>query len=101
VTKNEESTRNLINTFKDYFDKLITNQTTNVLVPSTTQIQDTQSKPSTPSNMKIGEFIMIDPNPHAYKQLFDRIKEERWIYRGMQVVPGEFEGKDVWFVLFY
>jgi hypothetical protein len=55
----------------------------------------------TPANVKIGETLAIDPTPAAYKKLFETIKSERWVFRGIQVIPGEDNGKEVWFILFY
>jgi hypothetical protein len=98
VNKNEDKTRELINTFSETFEKLKQTPvaTTTPVIP-----QANPTAPTSPPNMKIGETLIIDPNPDAYKKLFDMIKSEHWIFRGLQVIPGEDDGKEVWFVLFY
>ena len=96
VNKNEDKTRELINTFSTTFEKLKQTQATPPPAPSAPTTTQTA-----PQNVKIGETLVIDPSPEAYKKLFDTIKAERWIFRGMQVIPGEDNGKDVWFILFY
>jgi hypothetical protein len=106
VNKNEDKTRQLINTFKDTFDKL--KNTTQTTTQSTTQstnpnIANPVITPNNvkPANVKIGETMTIEPTTDAYRKLFNTINQERWVFRGIQVIPGEDDGKDVWFILFY
>jgi hypothetical protein len=104
INKNEEKTRELINNFKETFEKL--KQTPAVpmaaAAPRTPGAPPVPGQPlQQPPNVKIGETISIDPTPEAYKKLFETVKAERWVFRGLQVIPGEADGKDVWFVLFY
>lgn len=108
TNKNEAKTRELINTFSETFEKL--KQTAPTPIPAGKPPVGVQpptpgtppvGQPGQPGNVKIGDSISIDATPEAYKKLFETIKAERWIFRGLQVIPGEDNGKDVWFVLFY
>lgn len=97
VSKNEDKTRELINNFKEFFDKL--KQTSLISNSPSTTLE--KSTPIPPSNLKLGETFVIDPSPEAYKKFYTMTKNENWIFRGLQVIPGEEDGKDVWFVLLY
>ena len=109
TNKNEDATRKLINTFSATFDKLkqtppsvpVANAANPNVGNTTGQLPIPNQPPANPGLMKIGETLVIDPSPEAYKKLFEAIKKERWIFRGLQVIPGEENGKEVWFVLFY
>jgi len=107
TNRNEDKTRELINTFNETFEKLKQTApvpTAKVAAPGTPGIPQRvqpQPPPQQPPNVKIGETISIDATPEAYKKLFETVKAERWVFRGLQVIPGEADGKDVWFVLFY
>jgi hypothetical protein len=97
INKNEDKTNELINRFKETLD---------TLQQTPTQTKHVSSPPmqppnAPPMNMKIGETLVIEPSPEAYKKLFTTIKSEHWIFRGIQVIPGEENGKEVWFILFY
>lgn len=106
INKNEPSTRELINTFKSDFDKL-TETTVVPQLPTQPPASPIQANPQaakpqqSPSNIKIGEFVIIEPRPEAYRELFTKAKNEHWVFRGIQVMPGDDDGKDVWIVLFY
>jgi hypothetical protein len=107
TNKNEEKTRELINTFKETFEKLKQTAPVPMKAPAPAQPPVPGAPPvpgqapQQPPNVKIGETISIDATPEAYKKLFETVKAERWVFRGLQVIPGEADGKDVWFVLFY
>lgn len=106
INSNATKTTELINKFKSLFEKL--NQTpTQVAVeakaapPVATTAQVPAAQPPPNQVMKIGEVEIIDPTPEAYATLYETIKSSRWVFRGMNVVPGIRDGKEVWFVLFY
>lgn len=103
TNKNEDKTRELINTFKETFEKLKQTPTVPMAAaaPGSPVAPAPGQAPQQPPNVKIGETISIDASPEAYKKLFETVKAERWVFRGLQVIPGEADGKDVWFVLFY
>lgn len=60
-----------------------------------------QQQSTLPQNIKSGETVLIDPSPEAYKQLFDRIRAEKWIFRGLNVLPCEVENEQKWCILFF
>ena len=103
TNKNEAKTRELINTFSETFDKLKQTPMAAAAPPAApgTPAAAPPVPGQQPPNVKIGETISIDATPEAYKKLFETVKAERWVFRGLQVIPGEADGKDVWFVLFY
>jgi len=63
-----------------------------------------ENAPQVVSNMQmvVGEIYEISPHPDEYKQLLKTALEERWIFRGLTVVPSKNdENVDVWLVFFY
>ncbi len=100
INENETATREVINTFKEDFEKLKAS-TLPAASPVPPVTQQVPAKPQQLSNIKIGDYAMIEPTPEAYKKLFETAKKEHWVFRGIQVMPGDDDGKDVWIVLFY
>jgi len=45
----------------------------------------------------IGDVIEIEPSAEIYKNLLNVVKEENWIYNGLNVIQKE----DKWLILFY
>ena len=52
-------------------------------------------------NAKFGKIYNIERTEKAYSELILNAINNRWMYRGVTVVPNTVEGLDVWSVFFY
>jgi hypothetical protein len=105
IKSNQAKVEELINSFKTLFENL--KQTAAPVAP-TAQVPvaekvaaPVQAPVVASTTMKIGSIEVIERTPQAYASLFDKIKQERWVFRGLNVAPMIQDGKEVWFVFFY
>lgn len=100
IKNNENVTNELINNFKELFEQLKNTQT--VPVVSNTTVKNPVTTPTvTVPNMKIGEIFRIERTSEAYKQFHEKVRNEKWVFRGISVVPEVYEGKEVWTIFTY
>ena len=98
IIKNENKiTGELINKHKQLFDESLKG-TTPTQIPVTTVPQTT---PSLVPNMRLGELYYIERTQEAYKNFHNMIKEEKWVFRGLTIVPDIKDGKEVWAIFTY
>lgn len=49
------------------------------------------------NNRVLGDVFEIEADPEAYKSLIQLSQKERWVFRGLNVVPKD----DKWLIMFY
>ena len=52
-------------------------------------------------SMWAGTVHVIERNPDKYRELIKKSISEKWLYRGINVVPDVIDGKPVWSIFFF
>jgi hypothetical protein len=110
VTKHEDAAANLMTEFADSI-KGLPSLPTQPLSQPPQQLSHHLPRPLPPlqpgenegmkPNIKIGETHTIPASVEEYKKLIELSKTERWIYRGLNIVPIKENDQDKWLILFY
>jgi hypothetical protein len=108
INNNVAATNALVNKYIDSLNTIEANELKEAKVAKSAPTNKTTAAPVNDASamldhptMWAGTVHTIERNPEIYKELIKRSIAEKWLYRGINVVPDVVDGKPVWSIFFF